>query len=130
MVVDLAFTQRAIPPDRDDQSYTAWADHAYDERANELDELSGFGPPEQFPDTRQRDYNTVHLSTEGRPHIVDNDTLNGEPAPNAELARELQDQTRDERYARFSLFVHSDDKLRRLCPTWRELSDIPTAQSV
>ena len=123
MVVGLAFTQYPTKPHPDDLSYIAHADYEYDARAAELDYLSGFGSPEHCPSKRQGDFNTVHLSTMGRPHIVDNHTLNGEPAPNAELATELPHQTREERYARFNRLARTDGKLRRLCPAWRELEE-------
>ena len=54
--------------------------------AGELDILSAYASPERIPKKRQGAYNTLAFSNEGRAFIVDNQTLEGEPAPNAELA--------------------------------------------
>ena len=85
-MVGLAFTQHSTPPDLDDPSYTARADFLFDARRNELDILSAYASPERIPKKRQGAYNTLAFSNEGRAFIVDNQTLEGEPAPNAELA--------------------------------------------
>ena len=116
-MVGLAFTQHSTPPDLDDPSYTARADFLFDARRNELDILSAYASPERIPKKRQGAYNTLAVSNEGRAFIVDNQTLEGEPAPNAELAWELH-QSMEERLARYHhlpvppprLRSHDDDR--------------------
>ena len=112
-MVALAFTQHSTPPDLDDPSYTARADFSFDARRNELDILSAYASPERIPKKRQGAYNTLAVSNEGRAIIVDNQTLEGEPAPNAELAWELH-QSMEERRARFNLRLHTDSKIASL----------------
>ena len=75
--------------------------------------------PERIPKKRKGEYNTTAISNEGRAFIVDNQTLEGEPAPNAELAWELH-QSVEERRARFDLLLNTDSKIASLCPAWRE----------
>jgi hypothetical protein len=86
-----------------------------------MDLLAAYASPERFPNKRQGDYNTIVVSSEGRAFIVDNHTLEGEPAPNAELAWELLNQPMEERRARFNLRLHTDSKIASLRPAWREL---------
>ena len=119
-MVGLAFTQHPTPPDPDDPNYTEGADFEFDARRVELDLLAAYASPERFPKKRQGVYNTIAVSSEGRAFIVDNHTLEGEPAPNAELAWELH-QSMEERRARFNLRLHTDSKIASLCPAWREL---------
>ena len=119
-MVGLAFTQHPTPPDPDDPDYTARADFEFDARRAELDLLSACASPERIPKKRQGEYNTTAVSNEGRTFIVDNQTLEGEPAPNAELAWELH-QSMEERRARFDLLLNTDSKIESLCPAWREL---------
>ena len=88
-MVGLAFTQHPTPPDPDNPNYTARADFEFDARRAELDLLSACASPERIPKKRQGEYNTTAVSNEGRAFIVDNQTLKGEPAPNAELAWKL-----------------------------------------
>ena len=88
-MVGLAFTQHPTPPDPEDPNYTACTDYLFDARRVELDLLSACASPERIPKKRQGEYNTTAVSNEGRAFIVDKQTLEGEPAPNAELAWEL-----------------------------------------
>ena len=99
-MVGLAFMQHPTPPDPDDPNYTEGADFEFDARRVELDLLAAYASPERFPKKRQGVYNTIAVSSEGRAFIVDNHTLEGEPAPNAELAWELH-QSMEERLARY-----------------------------
>ena len=91
-MVGLAFTQYPTPPHPDDPNYNEGADFKFDARRCELDLLTAYASPERFPNKRQGDYNTIVVSSEGRAFIVDNHTLEGEPAPSAELAWELLNQ--------------------------------------
>ena len=116
-MVGLAFTQHSTPPDLDDPSYTARADFLFDARRNELDILSAYASPERIPKKRQGAYNTLAVSNEGRAFIVDNQTLEGEPAPNAELAWELH-QSMEERLARYHHLLKTDSKIASIGLRW------------
>ena len=115
-MVRLAFTQYPAPPRPDAPNDVAAqalndiedADYKYEARLAQLDLLTAFASPERFPNKRKGVFNTVDLSTTGRAWIVDNDTLEGDPAPNAELARELPNQTLEERCARYNLRLKTD----------------------
>ena len=74
---------------------------------NELDFLTAFRSPVAVARKSNCAFNTVRLSSTGRPWIVDNDSRGGDDEqhaqPNAELAAELTGQTRAERRTRFNL---------------------------
>ena len=72
------------------------AGHEYNFRKNELDYATAFASPVKHPSRSHCAYNTVQVSSTGRPWFVDNDSLGGDDEhaqPNAELAWELSGQT-------------------------------------
>ena len=76
------------------------ADYEHGHRVNELDFLTAFRSPVMVARKSNCAFNTVRISSTGRPWIVDNDSRGGDDEhaqPNAELAIELTGQTRAER---------------------------------
>ena len=76
------------------------ADYEHGHRVNELDFLTAFRSPVMVARKSNCAFNTVRVSSTGRPWIVDNDSRGGDDEhaqPNAELAIELTGQTRAER---------------------------------
>jgi len=73
------------------------ADYEHGHRVNELDFLTAFRSPVMVARKSNCAFNTVRLSSTGRPWIVDNDSRGGDDEhaqPNAELATELTGQRR------------------------------------
>ena len=72
------------------------ADYEHGHRVNELDFLTAFRSPVMVARKSNCAFNTVRISSTGRPWIVDNDSRGGDDEhaqPNAELAIELTGQT-------------------------------------
>ena len=73
------------------------ADYEHGHRVNELDFLTAFRSPVAVARKSNCAFNTVRVSSTGRPWIVDNDSRGGDDEqhaqPNAELATELTGQT-------------------------------------
>ena len=121
-MVGLAFTQDPTPPDPGDPDYTTWRDFWFDLRRAALDRLSAVASPERIPKRRQGAYNTTAVSNQGRTFLVDRQTLEGEPTPNAELAWLLH-QSIEERRARYRHLLNTDSEIASLLPAWRELEE-------
>ena len=99
------------------------ADYEHGHRVNELDFLTAFRSPVAVARKSNCAFNTVRLSSTGRPWIVDNDSRGGDDEhaqPNAELAIELTGQTRAERRTRLiNLRAKTDIPLSALlCATF------------
>lgn len=98
------------------------ADYEHGHRVNELDFLTAFRSPVAVARKSNCAFNTVRVSSTGRPWIVDNDSRGGDDEhaqPNAELAIELTGQTRAERRTRFNLRAKTDIPLSALlCATF------------
>ena len=93
------------------------ADYEHGHRVNELDFLTAFHSPVMVARKSNCAFNTVRISSTGRPWIVDNDSRGGDDEhaqPNAELAIELTGQTRAERRTRFNLRTKMDIPLSAL----------------
>ena len=93
------------------------ADYEHGHRVNELDFLTAFRSPVMVARKSNCAFNTVRISSTGRPWIVDNDSRGGDDEhaqPNAELAIELTGQTRAERRTRFNLRTKMDIPLSAL----------------
>ena len=99
------------------------ADYEHGHRVNELDFLTAFRSPVAVARKINCAFNTVRVSSTGRPWIVDNDSRGGDDEhaqPNAELATELTGQTRAERRTRFNLRTKTDiPPSALLCATFR-----------
>jgi hypothetical protein len=99
------------------------ADYEHGHRVNELDFLTAFRSPVAVARKSNCAFNTVRVSSTGRPWIVDNDSRGGDDEhaqPNAELAIELTGQTRAERRTRLiNLRAKTDIPLSALlCATF------------
>ena len=99
------------------------ADYEHGHRVNELDFLTAFRSPVAVARKINCAFNTVRVSSTGRPWIVDNDSRGGDDEhaqPNAELAIELTGQTRAERRTRLiNLRAKTDIPLSALlCATF------------
>ena len=99
------------------------ADYEHGHRVNELDFLTAFRSPVAVARKINCAFNTVRVSSTGRPWIVDNDSRGGDDEhaqPNAELAIELIGQTRAERRTRLiNLRAKTDIPLSALlCATF------------
>jgi hypothetical protein len=99
------------------------ADYEHGHRVNELDYLTAFRSPVAVARKSNCAFNTVRVSSTGRPWIVDNDSRGGDDEhaqPNAELAIELTGQTRAERRTRLiNLRAKTDIPLSALlCATF------------
>ena len=93
------------------------AGHEYNFRKNELDYATAFASPVKVTSRSHCAYNTVQVSSTGRPWFVDNDSLGGDDEhaqPNAELAWELSGQTLAKRRTRFNVRIKKDIKLSAL----------------
>ena len=93
------------------------AGHEYNFRKNELDYATAFASPVKVPSRSHCAYNTVQVSSTGRPWFVDNDSLGGDDEhaqPNAELAWELSGQTLAKRRTRFNVRIKKGIKLSAL----------------